>query len=494
MRYLPLYLIIALTIFSCKPTRKLATKGGDNKIEFVLVQVNDVYEIAPLTGGQYGGIARVATIKRQQLQSNPNTFLLMAGDFLSPSVYNSLKYQNKRIRGAQMVDALNTAGLDIAIFGNHEFDITDTELQERLNESQFTWVNSNVLYKKNDSLQPFTKNNEPLPKTYTIDIKDSDGTTAKIAFVGVTLPTTTSSYVHYEDPNATVRKYYEQLKDSCDAVIVITHQAVNDDIELAKQIPELPVIVGGHEHDMRFEKMGNVYITKAHANAKSAYLLKLRIDKKNKSVTVVPELKHLDSTVALDSATNAVVQKWTNRANENYASLGFDPSKVVMTQGDSLEGRENFTRSTSTNLTELIVKAMQFACPQAEMVIMNSGSIRLDDILYPPISQYDILRTMPFGGGIREVEMKGALLQQILAAGEKNKGTGGYLQYAPVLSVDTAKIYRVALSDFLLTGGETHLSFLNKDNPLITRVYPETTSSGDPHSDIRLAVVRYLTR
>jgi 2',3'-cyclic-nucleotide 2'-phosphodiesterase (5'-nucleotidase family) len=491
--YLPL-LVISVLFYSCKSTRKLAARPTDDRIEFVLVQVNDVYEIAPLTGGLHGGMARVATVKKEQLRSNPNTFLVMGGDFLSPSVYNSLKYEGKRIRGAQMVDAMNAAGFDIAVFGNHEFDISDTDLQERLDESAFQWVSSNCYYKTGDSLRPFSKKGQPLPKTYTINIKDNDGTTAKIGFVGITLPTTTSPYVHYEDPKATAKKYFDELKDSCDAVIAITHQAVKDDIGLAQMIPQLPVIVGGHEHDMRFEKIGNVFITKAHANAKSAYILKLSIDKKTKTVKVIPELKELDSTVAFDSTTNAVVQKWNNRANENYASLGFDPSTIVIQSGDSLEGREIYTRDTSTNLTELIVKSMQYACPEADMVIMNSGSIRVDDILYPPVSQYDFLRTLPFGGSIREVEMKGSLLTQVLEAGKKNRGAGGFLQYGPVINIDAEKTYRVALTDFLLTGGETNLGFLTEDNPLITKVFPDILPNYDPRVDIRLAIVRYLTK
>ncbi len=188
---------------------------------------------------------------------------------------------------------------------------------------------------------------------------------------------------------ATAKKIYNQLKDSCDAIIAITHQFVAEDRVLAKELPGLPVIVGGHEHDMRFEKVGNTYITKAHSNARSAYVLKFSIDKKRKSVKVFPELKIIDSTVAINSATDAVVKEWTDRANNNYASLGFSPSRIIIPRGDSLEGREIYTRNTTTNLTELIIRSMQYACPQADIVINNSGSIRLDDILFPPVSEYD---------------------------------------------------------------------------------------------------------
>ncbi len=138
---------------------------------------------------------------------------------------------------------------------------------------------------------------------------------------------------------------------------------------------------------------------------------------------------------------------------------------------------------------------------------MNSGSIRLDDILNPPVTQYDIIRSLPFGGGIREADMKGSLLLQVLEVGRKNSGTGGFLQYHPVIynsnsnswllnnqSIDPGKTYRVAMSDFLFTGKEANLDFLNKDNPGITKVYDAETTTASSKSDIRLAVVRYLQK
>ncbi len=486
-----LFVLSVVFITSSCTSKKNITTTDDSKIDFSIVQVNDVYEIAPLSDSM-GGMARIASLKKQELSKNDNTFLVMAGDFLSPSVYNSLQYEGKRIRGRQMVDAMNAAGFDIAIFGNHEFDITRSELQERLDESSFQWISSNAFAINDQQIIPFTSRRENIPEYYIVNIADNDGTKAKIGFFAITLYTPTSSYVHFNDALESAKKTYDLLKKQCDAVIAITHQEIADDIILAKELSDLPLIVGGHEHDMRFEKMGNTLITKAHSNARSAYVLRLSLDKKKKSVKVVPELKYLDSSVRMDSSTQVVVKRWVDIANANYASLGFDPSRIIITKGDSLEGREMYTRRTPTNLTDLIMKGMHYACPEADIVINNCGSIRLDDILFPPIAEYDLLRTLPFGGSIREVEMKGMLLQQILNVGELNRGTGGYLNFSPNLNIDTAKVYRVALSDFLLRGAEIRLGFLHPDNPLITKVYPETISTADPRSDIRLAIIRYL--
>ena len=108
--------------------QKISSIKDDGKIDIVFVQVNDVYEIAPLGGGKEGGVARVGTLKQQEKEKNTNTFLVMGGDFLSPSIYNSLKHEGKSIRGKQMVEALNAAKMDFVVFGNHEFDVKEEEL------------------------------------------------------------------------------------------------------------------------------------------------------------------------------------------------------------------------------------------------------------------------------------------------------------------------------------------------------------------------------
>src|SRR5665647_1284644 len=515
MKKLFLYVAVIATLFevSCSSTRTVSTKAKDDgKIDITFIQVNDVYEIAPLEGGKTGGMATVATLKKEYLKANPNTFLIMAGDFLSPSVYNRLKYNGERIRGQQMVESMNAAGMDYAIFGNHEFDITESELQKRINESSFQWISSNTFHKTKTGISPFEKETstgkEHFSRTYILKVKDADGTTAKIGFIGLTLPFNKAEYVSYTDPLSAVETMYNRIEDSCDAVVAITHQLIQDDSILARKIPGLAMIIGGHEHDMRFKKVGNVYITKAHSNARSAYIISLNINKKDHSINVKPELKMIDESVAIDSATNVVVKKWMDIAAENYASIGFDAKKIVLQSGEPLDGREEEVRKTSTNLTRIIVDAMEQAAPDADLAIINSGSIRVDDVLQMPVTQYDIIRTLPFGGGIVEVDMHGKLLDKILEAGRNNIGIGGFLQYSANVSYDSQtrkwnlknapiepeKIYKVALSDFLMTGGEANMNFLTNDNPDVVKVYPVPTSISYSRSDIRLAIIRYLEK
>jgi 5'-nucleotidase len=66
----------------------------------------------------------------------------------------------------------------------------------------------------------------------------------------------------------------------------------------------------------------------------------------------------------------------------------------------------------------------------------------------------------------------------VLEQGQANKGTGGYLQTTKVSwsnaqdnwlindkPLDQRRNYKVAISDFLITGNEQGLSYLNRQNP-----------------------------
>ncbi len=50
------------------------------------------------------------------------------------------------------------------------------------------------------------------------------------------------------------------------------------------------------------------------------------------------------------------------------------------------------------------------------------------------------------------------------------------------------------MPDFLILGREQNLGFLNDRNPQVLKVYPAETSSENPKSDIRLAIIKYLEK
>jgi 5'-nucleotidase len=106
--------------------------------------INDVYEIDPIEGGSYGGMARVATLFDRLRRAGPLVTTL-GGDFLSPSAIGTARVNGEPLFGKQMVDVMNEVGLGFATLGNHEFDIPESAFRARMAEAKFKVVISNAV-------------------------------------------------------------------------------------------------------------------------------------------------------------------------------------------------------------------------------------------------------------------------------------------------------------------------------------------------------------
>ena len=94
MRKFLLLAVVGYFFSSCEIFQQVYPEDpikGAGAITLKIIQINDVYEIAPLNGGEYGGLARVAHIRDSIKDRFPNTYLFLAGDFLNPSLIGTLK-------------------------------------------------------------------------------------------------------------------------------------------------------------------------------------------------------------------------------------------------------------------------------------------------------------------------------------------------------------------------------------------------------------------
>ncbi|HKG97132.1 MAG TPA: hypothetical protein VKA97_04940, partial [Pyrinomonadaceae bacterium] len=83
---------LALALFVSAILSIAAQQKNECNVKVTLLQVNDVYQFAPVDQGTKGGLGRVMTLKKAIQQENPNTLFLMAGDTISPSV-ESITYK-----------------------------------------------------------------------------------------------------------------------------------------------------------------------------------------------------------------------------------------------------------------------------------------------------------------------------------------------------------------------------------------------------------------
>ncbi len=494
-----------LLFFSFSFLLFISCSRDDNQIDFTLMQVNDVYEIAPIQGGEVGGMARVETIHQELLEENKNTMLVMAGDFLNPSLLGSFKYQGKRIKGRQMIEVMNAMNFDLVAFGNHEFDVKENELQERVNESDFTWISGNVFKKKGDSIFPFQQIKSGISNdvkgSYIKEFQDKDGTTIKVGFISVCIPSNPKDYVHYTDMFTSIKNEYELVKEKVDLVIGLTHLTIAHDKKIAELLPNVPLIMGGHEHDNMNVKVGSTFITKADANAKSAYIHKIHFDKKKKKASITSELKEIDRSITEEPKVEAIVAKWQKVLDKLISGIVENPGEIIYYAKTPLDGRDKPIRSKQTNLGKLIARSMAYSFDdKVDCAIVNGGSIRLDDQLVGDINSIDVFRALPYGGPIFKVSMTGSLLKRVLTYGENSRGKGAYLQRFNVdekngywwindRKIIDYKVYKVVVTDYLMKG---------LDIPFLTEKAKRVISVEKPKnkielsSDIRKGVITYL--
>lgn len=461
------------------------------QIRVTILHINDLYEITPIAGGKEGGMARLATLRMQLLKQNRNTYTILAGDAVSPSVLGTALVNGQPIAGAQMIALLNAVGLDYATFGNHEFDLSEQQLMTRIRESRFPWFSGNVRQ----------ANGEPLPgvrQNVVFTVDGEHGGHVRIGLIGVTLDQNKRSWTQFNNILQTAREQVTNLRgQGVDIVIAVTHETFAEDVELADKIPGIDLIIGGHEHENIHVYRGPEFtpILKADANLRSAYVHNLVYDTDTKTLTIDSQIVHLDEHIAQDPTIAKLANDWSEKGFAAFRKNGFEPTDVIATAPERLYGKDAETRNHSTNLTDVLAEAFLHSFSDADAAFFNSGSIRIDDDLPPgPISQYDVLRVLPFGGRMVLMEIKGSLLSKILSIGQDNKGSGGYLDMANLSratdgtwmikgnAVEPNRMYKIVTSDFLLTGREKNLDFLVRTNPEIGK-----TLDGP---EVRFAVIK----
>lgn len=456
-----------------------------------ILHFNDVYEIGPVEGGRAGGLARVATVLADYRRTHAPLIATLGGDYLSPSAIGTARVDGQPLAGRQMVDVLNAVGVDWATFGNHEFDVSESAFRSRMSEGTFHLVSSNV---SEANGQPFPN----VPRSTVVTVS-AGGRQIRLGLIGVTIAANKKSWVKYEDGIAAATREVAALKGKADAVIALTHLSLAEDAQLVSAVPAIDLVLGGHEHENWMMRRGPAFtpVIKADANVRSVAIVTMSFANTGRPV-VDAHLVTIDDHVAADPAVDAAVKKWTTTAFDAFTRDGFHPDHVVATIPRPLDGRESTVRNSPGELTDIIAASMRREVPAAVVAIFNSGSVRIDDVVPAgPIREYDIIRILPFGGKVLQATFDGSLLAQVLDMGVNNEGTGGYLQTAGVTRANNqwmvggqplnpAKPYVVAISDFLLTGGETNLAFLTRANPHVRDIRE--------FRDIRQAVIDQLAR
>jgi 5'-nucleotidase len=375
-----------------------AQEKPECNVKVTLLQVNDVYQFAPVDQGTRGGLGRVLTLKKSIQQENPNTLFLMSGDTISPSV-ESITY-----KGAQMIEAWNTVGLDYATFGNHEFDFGPDVLKERIKESKFGWVAANVID---------TTTNKTFADVPPFVVREFGG--VKVGIFGLVLPETKSTSkpganLEFRDPCETAKAMVSQLHaQGVKVVVALTHLSMREDKEVAR-CADVDLIIGGHEHSLLESHAGNAPIFKMTSDARELGRIDLNIS------PTTGELESIDwQVIPVDSTTKEATEFAS--VYTKYKGLLAELAKPIGRTSVKLDARSAENRTKETNVGNFIADAFRRSTA-ADIGLMNGGSVRADGIIGPgTLTQRDLLSIMPFKNKLVKIEVTGATLRAALEHG-----------------------------------------------------------------------------
>jgi 2',3'-cyclic-nucleotide 2'-phosphodiesterase (5'-nucleotidase family) len=387
---------VAILIIRLRMKPKYIYVYGDNdlKNEMIvdIITYNDVYQIDMVqldeTGQLGGGPSRVSqyikTLKKNKKYPQ-NMLVLSAGDMISPSLLSTL------FNGEQMIEANNIMGLNYSALGNHEFDFGVEILQKRVEQSQFTWINSNV--------------DLPFPTKENVIVQVGP---AKIGLFGVLYDfEPTDSRVRIRDVLASAREQVKKLKDGgATFIIALSHLPALDDCELST-VAGIDVIVGGHDHRM-----------KVNADCGDAIYMKATMDWQNIWHAQInfnfskPIVKYTNIPITAQLPTDPVMEEMIakyDKAKDNELAVVVGETLVP------LDGRAPTMRTNESNLGDYLCdKVAEFL--EADIVLMNGGTFRSNKLYLAgtKITKGDIIEILPFSNTATLIRINGSILLQAL--------------------------------------------------------------------------------
>lgn len=374
----------------------------------------------------------------------------------------TVKIDGTPLAGEQIVDLLNKINWDYFTFGNHEFDIKESEFRDRIEEAKFKIFSANVFENGCKNIFPNT----------TKDILfEIDG--LKVGLVGVMMSNINSKYACFKDPVEEAKKSIKELhKKGAEIIIAVTHQSIEDDAYFTSKVNGVDLVIGGHEHEnmLLYRGANMTPIAKADANAKSAYIHKFNWDTDTKILKLNSNLKLINEQIKEDPKILKLIEKWKDKTFKAFEKTGINPREVVCKTTTVLDGLEATVRNKSNELTNLIAKGMLNSYKDVDLAFYNAGSIRIDDILpVGEITGYDILRILPFGGKILKINLSGATLIKTIDKSNNSRGTGGFLQFTKINKkfIDPKKIYKAVVLDYLINRSNTY-TFLHKEVKIVS--------------------------
>jgi 5'-nucleotidase/UDP-sugar diphosphatase len=394
----------------------LPASAGGKRQGLVIVHTNDSHshllpEPAPWRDDHpvVGGVVALESFVRTQRLRWERVLVLDAGDILTGTPLSELKLGG--VEGGVVVDLLDRVGYDAGTIGNHEFDHGAATLDRLIARTHHRRLLCANLFHSDGS--PYA----PEPgHVFTLG-------GMRVGVVGLVtedLPRLLNSEalksLRVTSAAAAAQQWIASLQPRPDLLVALTHLGVDADEELARAVPDLDVIVGGHSHT-RLTKprhVGKTMIVQTGGDLREAGLVRLEFEDGH-VVSADAELVTLFSTnIRQDQKLLELTNQYDRQIKGEYG--------VKIAELETPWHREHARDSSVGNwLCDELADA-----ESADFGMLNSGGIR-KNIEPGPITRLDVVELLPFANEVVTFEVTGAELRQVLEhnvglAKEEDKG------------------------------------------------------------------------
>ncbi|GLE02743.1 hypothetical protein PINS_up011598 [Pythium insidiosum] len=387
----------------------------DQRAHLVVLSVNDVHDMLPGRDGR-GGISGLATLldrERATLTKDQTLLVTLNGDFLNGTEVS------ERLLGEHAIELMDHVGIQYVVVGNHEFDFGEAVMRQRLAASRFKWLGANIIDRSTGLL---------LDGLLSVDVLELHNG-LRLGLFGVCTPDTPTSStpgdnIEFRDTIATAIECVRVLREThhVDFIIALTHLRIREDRQLARAVPEIDVILGGHDHEPYTVYEGRTLIHKSGQNAHWLARLDFQLARSavhpERPVSVMTQWRMIaNEQVPSQPACDEILVKYLRRlAIEDSAS---DLERELAVVKLPLSTSTIQLRSGECNMGNLVADALRVVL-RADLGFINGGFIR-GDSLYDPgdvITPRVLNHEMPFprAAVVVRIKMKDlgdALLQQL---------------------------------------------------------------------------------
>lgn len=412
---------------------------------------------------EVGGIARMATLIRdvraQNSRRKVRTVVLVAGDILQGTPLSTV------FRGEPDIEALNAMGVDALAVGNHEFDFGMENFRRLRNRAAFPLLSANILDK--ESGRPLCQASLTIPLADGLSLTVIGATTEEL------LTTSLPRYVASLEASCAVpalRPTYDEAR-SRGPVLLLSHCGIQADREIAAALPDLAAIIGGHDHILLspYRQVGPVPIFQALEKGRILGRIDLRIDPLSKKAVLVDHAYiPVTDRIAPDPQVAAIVARYQRQLGDRFKEV-IGRSEVFM------DGERERIRYEETALGNFVADIMR-EYTGAPIALINAGAMRAS-IEKGAVTVETVFRAVPFPNELAVMELTGAEIEQCLqraVSGSRADKDGGFLQVSGIRfevrgrSVANVRVgndrqplqpqtlYKVALPDFMATGGDRY--------------------------------------